>query len=155
MEGKKPYRLLYQKEFPADFDESELMNPVNDYSIPSLSKRFHFQAIVVDDCPQGYRTNKELENNGYYVLRFNFRSDQADRNRGYNGFRSLIHQEKVAIPDIEDLILQLKQLEVTSNKIHESISKPRGGRDDRADSFMMSLYPWILEELGDEGFQAV
>lgn len=109
--------------------------------------------VITHNCPQGFTTNKQLEDKGYYVLRFNFRSDQADRNRGYSGFRSLIHQEKVRIPYIEELILQLKQLEVTSGKIHESIGKPRGGRDDRADSFMMSLYPWIREELGDEGFE--
>jgi hypothetical protein len=151
----KPYRLLYQKEFPSEFDESELLNPVNNFSIEALSKRFNFQAIVVDDCPQGYTTNKQLEAKGYYVLKFNFRSDQADRNRGYSGFRSLIHQEKIRMPEIEDLTLQMKQLEVSQGKIHESISKPKGGRDDRVDSFMMSLYPWILEELGDEGFSTV
>ena len=49
----------------------------------------------------------------------------------------------------------MKQLEVSEGKLHESISKPRGGKDDRVDSFMMSLYPWVLEEDGEEGFELI
>jgi len=153
--GDKPYRMLYQKEFHEEFDEAELLNPVNEFSIPALSERFNLRAIVVDDCPQGFSCNMQLEAKGYYVLRFNFRSDQADRNKGYSGFRSLIHQGKVRTPDEEDLLIQMKQLEVIAGKLNESISKPRGGKDDRVDSFMMSLYPWVLEELGYEGFESV
>lgn len=148
----KPYRLLYQREFPENFDESELMIESNEFSVPSLAKRFNIRAVVVDDCAQGYRTNKELENKGYYVMRFNFRSDQADRNRGYTGFRSLIHQGLVRAYNLEELEVQMKQIEIVSGKIHDSIRKPQGGRDDRVDSFMMSLYPWVLEELGEDGF---
>lgn len=152
-------RLLYQKEFELGFDDNLLMDESVEDSIPNLLKRFSVAWIVPDSCAQGFRTNKEMVAKGYPVVSnsgsigddtgWNFRSDQADRNRGYVSFRSKLHQGLIKMPKIGDLIVQMKALQSVDNKIYTSIRKPQGGKDDRIDSFMMSCIPWTI--LDDEG----
>jgi hypothetical protein len=152
-------RLLYQREFELGFDDNLLMDDSLEDSIPSLIRRFFVSWIVPDSCAQGFRTNKEMQAKGYPVISnkgsigddtgWNFRSDQADRNRGYVGFRSKLHQGLIRMPKIGDLVTQMKALQSIDNKIYTSIRKPQGGKDDRIDSFMMSCIPWTI--LDDEG----
>jgi len=152
--GKKKdkYILLYQFA-QAGLDDNCLTDPNWENSIQQLSKRFpNIQHIVVDDCAQGNRTNKEMENLGYPVKRFDFRSDRAlgERNRGFYLFRAALKKGQIEYPDIRKLISQMKSLQETRMEIHMKIKGPKNQLDDRCDSFMMAVWPFLSDE-GDFG----
>jgi len=144
--------LLKQREFPLGFDDNQLMRAEVEDSIPNLIKRFNVTNIIGDDCPQGFRTNQEMKNMGLPIQLFSFRRDQADRNGGYVGFRSALHQGKVKFPRITELLRQMKGLEEVEGKVYTSIRKSAGGKDDRVDSLMMASIPFTT--LGDTIFNS-
>lgn len=151
--------LLYQHEFELGFDDNLLMEEkLGEHSIPGLMRRFDIKWIVPDNCAQGYRTNIEMQNRGYPVVSnsnamgggWNFRSDQADRNRGYVALKSKVNQGLIAIPKIHELIHQMKTLQAVDSKIYTSIRKSQGGKDDRVDSLMMACVPFTVLDDGGE-----
>jgi len=133
-----------------DFDENLLLKPEFEHSIPTLMKRYNVWKIVVDDCPQGSTINKELENKGYPVVRFNFRSDQTkgDRNRGYYMYRYALKRGLIKYPRIKELIHEMKILQEVQLKTTVAIHAPRGYNDDRIDSEMMAAIPFLMEDEG-------
>lgn len=133
-----------------NFDENLLMDTNWEHSIPNLIKRYSVEYIVVDDCAQGTRTNKQLENEGYPLVRFNFRSDQSmgERNRGYYLFRSALRLGKIKYPDIRQLINEMKMVQESKveSGLFMRIKAPVGEVCDRIDGLMMACYPFITEQ---------
>lgn len=154
-------RILYQHEFEPGFDDNLLMEDnLGEHNIPQLMKRYDIKWIIPDSCAQGYRTNKEMQSKGYPVVSnkgsiggdtgWNFRSDQADRNRGYISLKSKINSGLVQSYPNKPLEIQMKALQAVDNKIYTSIRAPKGVHDDRIDSLMMACVPFtILDESGD------
>lgn len=140
------FEVIFQEAW-FDFDENKLMDSSWDLSIPNLCKRYSVQHIVVDDCAQGNRTNKQLENEGYPVIRFDFRSDRhaGERNRGYYIFRSALKQGKVRYPELRNLMTEMKAINETRLSMTIKIKAPIGVNDDRCDSLMMACYPFLSD----------
>jgi len=144
---KDRLQLLYQVA-EKELDENLLMDPSWADSIPNLCKRYNIVAVVVDDCPMGNRTNKQLENEGFPVQRFNFRSQQAagDKQRTHYGFRSELKQNRVKYPNIRPLLAEMKSLQEIRTEIGVKIKAPRTYTDDRIDSFIMACHPFLADE---------
>lgn len=142
--------LLFQHS-RVNLDLNLLTSPMWDNSVQGLMKRYNVISIVTDDCAQGVQTNTYLEKQGYPLVKFNFRSDQAEgnRNRGYFMFRSWLKLGKIKYPNLKHLIMQLKSLEETNLQITTRIKSPKGYLCDRADSFMLSCYPFMVEDHSD------
>ena len=143
-------KLLFQFS-KTNLDDNLLMDSTWEHSIPRLKERYDMAHVVVDDCPQGNRTNQQLENEGYPVLRFNFKSDTSlgERNRGYYLFRSALKQKMIEYPNIRELIGEMKTLQEESLRTFTRIKAPRNYPDDRCDGIMMACHPFLKE---DEGF---
>ena len=136
------FKLINQVKYPLGTSDSVVFEDLKE-----IYKRYpNIVKIVVDDCPQGFRTNTDLELEGFPVLKYNFRSSQADRNKGYYVFRSQINKGYVKFPPITELIVEMKGLVEEQLSINTRVGKPRGGYDDRVDSFMMACYPFLVQE---------
>lgn len=134
-------RLLWQHAIPSGDDSSPEV-PIEDFV-----KRYKVFKIVVDDCAQGFHVNKSMEMRGWPIQRFNFRSDQADRNKHYFLFRSALNQGGLRIPvKARDLVREMKALREIQNKVFVSIRAVEGEHDDFVDSFMMSSVPFLDKE---------
>lgn len=140
-------QLLSQFVYPPNQGDISIIGDVQD-----LMGRYNITKIVVDKCPQGYKTNNEMIALGWPVEEFNFRSAQEtirseiNKNRGYYGFRAKLCQGKIKIPPIKELIKEMKTLQEEQRIINVSIHKPKHGSDDRIDSFMMSTIEWITDD---------
>lgn len=131
-----------------NFDENLLMDISFEHSIPNLYNRYDVRWIVVDDCSQGYRTNKELENKGYPVLRYSWGRGQhtGDKNRMYYHYRSLHKRGIIRYPHIRELIHEMKAMMEVRMKISTAIQKPNSGTDDRIDGEVMATIPFMEED---------
>ena len=146
---KNTLRTIWQfGEFGMDINK--LTDDSFEHSVPNLMKRYNLGIIVVDDCPQGYQTNKALEDKGFPIKKFNFRSDQVagERNRGYFMYRGALKMGRIKYPKIMELIAEMKCLQEVSLKVCTRISAPQGANDDRIDGEMMASYPFLEEEIG-------
>ena len=144
--------LLYQYSYPLNSDDDSLF-----YDVKELIKRFNVGTVVVDDCIQGHTNNQRFKNEGYKVELFNFRSDQSagERNRGYFMFRNSLAMGRIKYPNIPELIDEMKAIVEEQKQVVVSIHKPKGGFDDRIDSFMMSTLPYIREEVNEFGIDLI
>jgi len=144
---KNCIKLIYQYA-RVGLDDNLLMDNSWEHSIPNLLKRYNVVHIVVDDCAQGNTVNRWLENEGYPVIRFNFRSDTArgERNRGYYRFRSELKQGRLRYPELRTLLAEMKCLQEVRMEQHMKIKAPNSYKDDRIDSFMMSCWPFLNNE---------
>ncbi|MBI2136848.1 hypothetical protein HYU06_07290 [Candidatus Woesearchaeota archaeon] len=131
-----------------DLDDNLLTDPGFEHCIQNLYKRYNVSKIVVDDCIQGNRTNKEFETMGYDVLRYNFRSDSntSDRNRGYYLFRAQLKRYRIKYPRIPELLIEMKMMQEIQLKVITQVKAPKGYNDDRVDSFMLAAYPFIIDD---------
>lgn len=137
---------IYQREFPSGYDNSRLSSFLDD-----LEVHFKIKGYVVDDCPGGDVVNRQLENKGKVVYRFNFTKEKLN---AYYKFRAGLYRadndkefNHVRIPFIPQLIAQINAMQMAENKMgYYSISKPVGGNDDRVDSLVMACYPYLNEE---------
>lgn len=134
-----------------DFDENLLMDKSFEHSIPNMLERYSIQDIYVDDCPQGNRTNKEMENEGYPVKRIYFSSGQGGmgtKHKMYYGYRGALKKGLIKFPEIKELMIEMKALMEVRMKVTTSIGKPKNGTDDRIDGEVMASIPFI-ESQGD------
>jgi hypothetical protein len=129
-----------------DFDENLLTDARFEHSIPNLVQRYNIKWIIVDDCPQGYRTNQQLENEGYPIKRFDFKG--GEKNKAYYNYRGALKKGLIKFPEIPKLISEMKSLMEVRMKVTTSITKPKGGYDDRIDGEVMASIPF-LEDEGD------
>lgn len=148
-------RLLYQHSYP--FDENyDLISDVTE-----LKQRFNIAKIIADNGSPGAETNKAMIRLGWNVQCFDFRSFQArmyedmSRNRGYYALRAAINNGLIEIPYIPELIAELKNLQEVPMKVNVAIEKPKGGYDDRSDSMMLSMIPYITDSEGNFDFTLV
>ena len=131
--------MVYQREFPSGYDISQLP----DFMF-GLGQRFNIDKYVVDDCAQGDAINKTFCNQGRNVVLFDFRKEKA---RHYCAFKNKLINHMIKYPDLPELLVQMKAMEIEENKKGGlSIHKPPRGKDDRVDSIMMSMSPWLLDE---------
>jgi len=138
-----------------EFDENLLMDDSFEHSIPNMMKRYSITNIYVDDCPQGYRTNKQLEQEGLPIRRIRFSAGiggSGIKNQMYYSYRGALKKGFIKFPHIKELMIEMKALMEVRMKITTSISKPKNGRDDRIDGEVMASIPFIENE-GD--FSAV
>lgn len=148
-------RLLYQYAYPFDEDYDIIAD------MKDLMSKFPILKIVADNGSPGVETNKAMKREGWNVECFDFRSfqhrisDGLGRNRGYYALRTAIHNGVVEFPRVPELLHELKALQEVPMKVNVAIEKPRHGLDDRADSMMMSMLPFITEDDGNFGFEAV
>lgn len=139
--------LLFQYS-KADLDENLLMDKNWENSIPNLMKRYNVRTIAVDDCVMGTRTNRQLTNEGYPVLKYNWISDayKSERNRGYYLFRAALKAKRIRYPNIKQLVTQMKTINEVRMENYMKIKAPHGYPSDRTDSFMLSCYPFLCKE---------
>lgn len=139
--------LLYQWG-KAEFDYNLLMDDSWENSFSNLKKRYNIEKIMADDCPPAIQSIQWLENEGYPVEKFNFRSDQmaGERNRGYYLFRNFLKKGKINYPNNKKLLAQMKTIQETQMEITTRIKAPKNYRDDRIDSFMMACHPFLRED---------
>ncbi len=144
---KDKITLLFQYSKP-NFDYNLLTEPSWEHSIQNLMKRYNVINIVTDDCAAGTQTNQWLEQNGYPLLRFNFRSDQSagERNRGYYIFRGLLHKGGIQYPDMRNLVSEMRCIQEIKMEVNMRIKAPTNYKDDLVDSFMMACYPFLSSE---------
>lgn len=128
----------------ADFDLNLLLDDSFEHSVPNLWKRYPIYIIIVDDCPEGYQTNQQLENLGYPVRRVDFKG--GEKNRAFCMHRSALKKEIIKYPDIRELKVQMKQLMEINMKVHTFIEKPKDGLDDRIVGEVLASLPLIEEE---------
>ena len=144
---KEGLRLLFQFS-AAEFDHNKLVDPSYEHSVQNLNKRYNILHWVVDDCPPGDTTNRWLQNEGYPVNMFNFKTDasRGERNRGYYVFRAHLMKGKIKFPNKRKLISEMKSLQEIQMEINTRIKGPRNYLDDLIDSFMMACYPFLSNE---------
>ena len=145
---KGKIRMLYQFT-QVNFDENLLINPAWDNSMQALMKRYNIFHVVVDDCPQGSTINKALQNMGFPVVLFNFRSDQhlGERNRGYYVFRAALKAGLIKYPKDNELMAEMKMIQEIRLTQFVRIKSPPGDSCDRVDALLMASYPFLSEDL--------
>lgn len=131
-----------------DFDENLLMDRGFEHSVYNLYKRYDIKYVIVDDCPQGNRTNKQLENEGFPVIRFNWGRGQhtSDKNKMYYSYRAHLKKGHIKYPNIRELLFEMKALKEVRMKILTSIEKPKSGTDDRVDGEVMASIPFLEDD---------
>ena len=145
-EDKGQIKLLFQFA-QKNFDLNLLTDKDWDHSVHKLKDRYNVIHFVVDECPAGMQTNQYLENDGFPIIKFNFRSDQylGERNRGYYVFRSALKKDKIKYPNIRNLTAEMKTVQETRLSNLTRIKAPRGYSSDRVDSLMMACYPFLSD----------
>jgi len=150
---KEQIKILWQFA-QVNLDENLLMGEW-EHSIPNLARRYHLNHIVVDDCPMGGRTNKQLENEGYPIIRFNFRSDEfkGTKNRGYYLLKAALRSDRLKYPELRKLMAEMKCLQEVKMEggKYMKIKAPKNYSDDRCDSLMIACYPFLTD---DESFSS-
>lgn len=132
-------KLLYQYTFPLDSDDN-LIYPL----VADLMSRFNTHHIICDDCAQGRSIIQRMEKAGLPITRFNFRSEKVER---YFNFRAKLYLGKIKYYIIPELLSEMKSLQEIKHMVNLSITKPTGGFDDRIDSFVISAYPYLNEDV--------
>lgn len=118
----------------------ELLNDIRE-----LRTQFNIQRIVVDDCPAGDVWIRQMELEGWDIVRMNFRSEKV---RKYGNFRAYVNKGKIhSYPDTE-LVTEMLALENAARTKQSYIQAPHGYSDDMIDSFVMSSYHYVIEESG-------
>lgn len=151
-ETKKGPVLIFQFA-QKGLDDNLITDPDWENSVQNLNKRYNLLHVVVDDCAQGNQTNKKLEDEGYPILRFNFKADSAkgERNRGYYIFRSALKNNKIHYPELRNLMGEMKSLQEVKMDLgkYVRIKAPVNYSDDRIDGLMMACYPFLSDEGND------
>lgn len=130
---------LYHKSYGVQEDLG-LLDDIKD-----LRERFNIQRIVVDDCPAGDVWIRQMEKEGWDIVRMNFRSEKV---RKYGNFRGALNKGKILSYKDNDLMKEMLALE-NSTRSRQSLIQPAPGyNDDLIDSFVMSAYHYVAEESG-------
>ena len=113
--------------------------------VEQLLKEFNIQRIIPDDCPAGdflIRTMKEEK--GWNVFPMSFRKDKVKK---YGAFRKSLNKGKVFSYYDEDLMTEMMSLENSNTSRQSVIISPPGYSDDRIDSFVMSSYFFLSDDI--------
>lgn len=105
--------------------------------------------LLVHNCAEGKFIIDEMNKKGWNIKPMSFRRDKVAK---YFAFRAKLYKGKIKYPNIKELITQMKVLQETPLKISTDISKPNGGKDDAIDSFLMSCYFYLDDEVNSKLF---
>ena len=141
--GMKDNKIIrfYYKEFPRGWD----INGVIPF-VQGLKDRYRIAKILPDDCPMGDAVNNKMIELGWNVELFNF-GYKDNKTEKYCSLRNRINKGEVQMVSdrsTEDQFLAMKQEELDSGKLR--VFKPRNGKDDIVDSFLLSSIPFLASE---------
>jgi len=122
-------QVLYQYEYPAEED----LTLVDD--LIKLQERFNIQRYIFEDCPASDKFRQEAIQRGLNIHLFNPARDKA---RKYIAFRAWLYQSKIRLPNLPELIKEMKGMIQEETPRTTKIYHGAGLRDDRTDSLMMS-----------------
>jgi hypothetical protein len=132
-------QVLYHYEYPPEQDESLVED------LKALHKRFNIQRIVFEDCPQSTLHTQNAVRDGLNIKMFN---PAGEKSKKYMAFRAWLYQGRIHIPNIPELIKDMKGMIEEETPRTTKIYHGAGLRDDRVDSFMMSTYFFTEERTG-------
>lgn len=139
------FRLLYQHEFPTGHDNRQVVS-----FIESLMNDFNITKIVTDDCSLADPFNREMEEKGWEVVRFDFNKQKIST---YSFFKDWVNLGKIELPNISELLKEMKSLQYERSDVTgvAKIHKPQTGWDDRVDSLVMCFSPMI--DMGENTYE--
>lgn len=131
------FRLLYQHEFPTGHDNRKVVG-----FIESLKNDFSITKIITDDCTIADPFNREMEEKGWEVIRFDFNKEKVN---AYSHFNDWLETGKIELVKLDELIKEMKSLQFERSDVsgRVQIHKPQSGWDDRIDSLIMCFSPVI------------
>lgn len=120
--------------------------------ICQLAIDFNAEMIVVDDCPEGFQINNRLiEKFGEFpngaVMKVSFRRDKV---KMFTEYRRKLYDGSVKYPKIKELLQQMKAMQEIQTQLNVKIEKGAGMRDDRVDSEVLSKYPYLDADPGEQ-----
>jgi hypothetical protein len=133
---------LYHKSYPVGKDLSLLED------IEVLLGRFNVQRIIPDDCAAGFFLINQMREKGWNVTPMNFRTDKVKK---YGAFRSMVNKGLVKSYLDDELLTEMYAIENSQGSRQSVISAPPGYNDDLIDSFVMSCYYFLVEDLASFG----
>jgi len=109
----------------------------------------NWQRVIPDDCPAGDFRIRQMMEKGWNVEPMSFRTWKVKK---YGSFRNKLNGGDVnSYPD-DELKVEMKALEWSNTSTQSKINAPRGYRDDLIDSFVMSCYFFLEEDIVYESF---
>lgn len=113
--------------------------------IEELLARFNVQRIIPDDCPAGdHLIRKMIEEKGWNVHPMNFRRDKVKK---YGAFRRMMNKGVILSYEDDTLLTEMLAIEYSQGSKQSVIIAPPGYTDDRIDSFVMSCYFFIEDDV--------
>ena len=76
-----------------------------------------------------------------------YKKKRAEKIKKYMTFRRFLKQGKIQYYKHSELLAQMKALQQTEGITSTKISKPSGGKDDYPDSFLLSAYNYLSDEV--------
>jgi len=128
---------LYHKQYPVQGDDYLIDD------IKLLLGRFNVQRIVVDDCPAGDKDIRVMEKEGWDVVRMSFRAEKV---RKYGNFRGALNKGKIIAYKDKDLLKEMYAMEINRRSQQSVIQAAPGNNDDLIDSFVMSVYHYVVDD---------
>ena len=133
---------LYHKAYEVGKDLSLIED------IEGLLGRFNVQRIIPDDCAAGFFLINQMREKGWNVQPMNFRTDKVKK---YGSFRSMLNKGLVKSYVDENLMVEMLAIENSQGVRSSVISAPPGYNDDLIDSFVMSSYFFLVEDMSSFG----
>lgn len=131
-------RRLYHKAYEPNKDLRMLED------IEDLLKRFNVQRIIPDDCPAGNHFILKMLEKGWNVHPMNFKSEKVKK---YGSFRASLNRGEVLSYKDDDLKTEMLALEFNHGQRNSYIQAAAGYNDDLIDSFVMSSYFFVQDDM--------
>lgn len=145
-------RRLYKRVYDVQRDETLLDD------ISQLFKDFNIQRIIPDNCPQGHYIIKEMVRRGWNVQPTDGKDNhgmqfKTDKVKKYGAFRSMLNNKKVRSFNDESLKTEMLALQFGNGAKNSVINHAAGFSDDEIDSFVMSCYFFLQEDVGVKTYE--
>lgn len=134
---------LYHKIYPVGQDLSLLDD------VAELMSLFNIMRIIPDDCPAGHFLIRKMQEKGWLIHPMNFRAEKVKK---FGAFRSMVNRKQVASYEDEQLRTEMLALEFKHNPKQSVIEHAPGYTDDLIDSFVLSAYFFVTDEIGVKSF---
>ncbi len=129
-------QIIFQKAYPVNEDYGVLDD------IRKLKQNYNIKFCIPDNKGGRFLIPKLEDLFGKHrVMPLNFTTDKLE---GYELFRQQLYDNQIDLPNIKELIEQMKTL---TDKLKPAHSK---AKDDRVDSVMLALYPFIKDNKREE-----
>jgi hypothetical protein len=131
---KEPFiRVLWQYEYGENKGVGQDL--VDDFTV--LMKKYKIQRIVAEQCPASTYFMQAAKNKGWPLTEF---VPAADKDRQYHKLRAWMAQSLVKMPNITELVKQMRGLCIVQLPTKARIEHGSGLRDDCIDSLMMATF---------------